>query len=196
MKTWEYKIINVRSENYSMDPRRAEELNRLNVQRQALERDCVLQAEAEAEASLEIATSLRDGSEDLWIELGNTREELGDRQGALAAFDRAVRSAPYYAHTHWQRGNLLLRMGRYDEAFADLRQAAARNREYFPTLINLAWGLTGEARETDVRHDHKRLAGAGHLLDRAQRVGGELRHAVDDDVARRRKPGPFAAARR
>ena len=29
MKTWEYKIINVRSENYSMDPRRAEELNRL-----------------------------------------------------------------------------------------------------------------------------------------------------------------------
>ena len=27
--TWEYKIINVRSENYSMDPRRAEELNRL-----------------------------------------------------------------------------------------------------------------------------------------------------------------------
>ncbi|MEA2343342.1 MAG: hypothetical protein QOF63_1511, partial [Thermoanaerobaculia bacterium] len=24
MKTWEYKIINVRSENYSMDPRRAE----------------------------------------------------------------------------------------------------------------------------------------------------------------------------
>ena len=30
----------------------AEELNRLNVQRQAIERDCVLQAEAEAEASL------------------------------------------------------------------------------------------------------------------------------------------------
>jgi hypothetical protein len=29
MKIWEYKIINVRSENYSMDPRRAEELNRL-----------------------------------------------------------------------------------------------------------------------------------------------------------------------
>jgi len=29
MRLWEYKIINVRSENYSMDPRRAEELNRL-----------------------------------------------------------------------------------------------------------------------------------------------------------------------
>jgi hypothetical protein len=29
MTRWEYKIINVRSENYSMDPRRAEELNRL-----------------------------------------------------------------------------------------------------------------------------------------------------------------------
>ena len=79
----------------------------------------------------------------MWIELGNTREELGDNEGALAALDRAVRSAPYYAHPHWQRGNLLLRLGRYDEAFADLRQAAASNRKYFPNLMELAWASHG-----------------------------------------------------
>ena len=120
-----------------------------------------LRRPAEAEASLEVATSLRDGPEDLWIELGNSREELGDNEGALAAFDRAVRAAPYYAHTHWQRGNLLLRMGRYEEAFADLRQAAASNRKYFPNLLDLAWGLTANARETEalvqLRDDTDRL---------------------------------------
>ena len=127
---------------------------------------------AEAEASLETATSLRDGPEDLWIELGNTREELGDREGALAAFDRAVRSAPYYAHTHWQRGNLLLRMGRYDEAFADLREAAARNRKYFPNLLDLAWGLTGDARKTEallqLQDDNDRLAFARFLASKGR----------------------------
>lgn len=127
---------------------------------------------AEAEAALETATSLRGGPEDLWIELGNTREELGDREGALAAFDQAVRAAPYYAHTHWQRGNLLLRMGRYDEAFADLREAAARNRKYFPNLLDLAWGLTGNATATEAlvgfRDDNERLAFARFLAQKGK----------------------------
>ena len=108
-----------------------------------------LRRPAEAVASLEIATSLRDGPEDLWIELANTKEELGDPGGALKALDQAVRSAPYYAHTHWQRGNLLLRMDRYEEGFAELREAAARNRKYFPNLIDLAWGLTADAQKTE-----------------------------------------------
>lgn len=117
---------------------------------------------AEAVVSLEIATSLRDGPEDLWIELANTKEDLGDREGALKALDRAVRAAPYYAHTHWQRGNLLLRMDRYDEGFAELREAAARNKKYFPSLLDLAWGLTADAEKSEAfvhfRDDADRLA--------------------------------------
>jgi tetratricopeptide (TPR) repeat protein len=101
-----------------------------------------LQLTAEASKSLESATSLRYRDDYLWLELANTREEIGDTPGALAAFDQAVRWAPYYAHTHWQRGNLLLRMGRYDEAFAELRTAAAANRSYVPNLIDLAWGVS------------------------------------------------------
>jgi len=133
-----------------------------------------LRRPVEAEASLEIATTLRDGPEDLWIELGNTREELGDREGALTAFDQAVRAAPYYAHTHWQRGNLLLRMGRYDDGFADLRQAATSNRKYFPTLIDLAWGLTGNTSQTQalvqLRDDTDRLEFARFLARKGKGV--------------------------
>lgn len=97
---------------------------------------------AEAESSLEIATSLRPAHAVQWLELGAIREELDDNEGALAAVDQAVRCAPYYGQTHWQRGNLLLRLARYDDAFADLRQAAASNRKLLPNVIDLAWGLT------------------------------------------------------
>lgn len=132
-----------------------------------------LRRPAEAEASLAIATSLRAGPEDLWIELGNTREELGDREGALAALNQAVRAAPYYWHTHWQRGNLLLRMGRHDEAFVDLRQAATANAGYFRNLIDLAWGLTdGSAGNTEAllqfRNDEERLAFARFLASKGK----------------------------
>lgn len=98
---------------------------------------------AEAEASLEIAATLRPGDAGLWLALGNVREDFGDREGALAAFNQAVSAAPYYGQTHWQRGNVLLRLGRYDEAIADLRQAATSDRRLLPNVIDLMWGLTG-----------------------------------------------------
>jgi len=110
----------------------------------------------EAERSLETATSLRTGDVVQWLELGATREELEDETGAdeasaLAAYNQAVRCAPYYGQTHWQRGNLLLRLGRYDDAFNDLRQAAASNRKFLPNVIDLAWSLTkGDVSQTQV----------------------------------------------
>ena len=133
------------------------------------------QRPAEAEASLETATSLRYRDDYLWLELGTTREDLADNEGALAAFDQAVRWAPHYAHTHWQRGNLKLRMGRYDEAFAELRQAAASNRKFFPNLIDLAWGLLGgdpTAMESliQIKDDNDRLEFARFLARKGKGV--------------------------
>jgi tetratricopeptide (TPR) repeat protein len=98
----------------------------------------------EARRELELAVSLRPHDDYLWMELGIVRDELGDSEGALKAFDRAVENAPFYAHTHWQRANLRLRLGRYDEAFAELRTAANSNHRFLPTLIDLAWNLSGQ----------------------------------------------------
>jgi tetratricopeptide (TPR) repeat protein len=122
-----------------------------------------LQSPAEAARSLATASALRYRDDYLWIELGNTREDLGDTEGALAALDQAVRWAPYYAHTHWQRGNLLLRMGRSSDAFAELRRAADVNPGFRPNFIDLAWGISGADLKTteallDVNDDAKRLA--------------------------------------
>ena len=118
---------------------------------------------AEAAKSLEQAISLRYRDDYLWIELGNAREELDNTQGALSALDQAVRWAPHYAHTHWQRGNLLLRMGQANEAFTELRTAATANPRYAPNLVDLAWGISRNDLKTteallDIKNDNQRLA--------------------------------------
>src|ERR1044072_5991932 len=117
----------------------------------------------DAAQSLATAASLRYRDDILWIELGNTREELGDTAGALAALDQSVRWAPHYAHTHWQRGNLLLRLRRPNDAFNELRLAATANPAYTPNLIDLAWGISGEDIKTtesilEINDDTTRLA--------------------------------------
>ncbi len=122
-----------------------------------------LQKPPEAAQSLEKATSLRYRDDTLWIDLANTREDFGDTAGALAALDQAVRWAPHYAHTHWQRGNLLLRMRRPADAFTELRLAATANPAYRPNLIDLAWGISGEDINTtesalEIKDDSTRLA--------------------------------------
>ena len=138
-----------------------------------------LQMPGEAVKSLEIAATLRYRDDYLWIELGNTKEDLGNAAGALAAMDQAVRWAPYYAHTHWQRGNLLLRMGQPVDAFAELRKAAAANQTYFPNLIDLAWGVSqGDVKATEdligITNDNERLALIRFLAGKGE--GNEVLH--------------------
>src|ERR1043166_4312558 len=130
-----------------------------------------LQMYGEARRELERAVSLRPHDDYLWLELGMTRDEVDDTQGALTAFDRAVENAPFYAHTHWQRANLRLRLGRYDEAFAELRAAANSNRRFLPTLIDLAWNLSGQN-----VHLTEQLAGIESTASRIEFVRFLARH--------------------
>lgn len=129
----------------------------------------------ESAAVLERAIALRPADYYLWLQLGLLRDRAHDSQGALAAFNEAVRLAPFYAEPRWQRGNLFLRMNRYDEAFADLSQAARSNPELVPTLIDLAWGLSnGDAAMTvqlaDIRDDKRRIAFAKLLAGKGKGV--------------------------
>jgi tetratricopeptide (TPR) repeat protein len=140
-----------------------------------------LQHPSEAANSLAAAVALRYRDDYLWIDLGNTCEEAGDTSGALEALNEAVRWAPYYAHTHWQRGNLLLRMGQSEEAFADLRTAADANPNYYPSLIDLAWGISGGDLKTteallDIKDDAQRVAFIRYLARRGQ--GKEVREEM------------------
>ena len=140
-----------------------------------------LQMPGEAVKSLETAATLRYRDDYLWIDLGNTKEDLGNTAGALAAMDQAVLWAPHYAHTHWQRGNLLLRMGQPVDAFAELRKAAATNQTYFPNLIDLAWGVSGgDVKATEnligITNDNERLALIRFLAGKGE--GNEVLHQL------------------
>ena len=102
----------------------------------------------EAIKEYESVVTLRPRDYVPWLDLGSARDRNGDEIGALAAFETSVRLAPHYALPRWELGNLLLRMGRQDDGFAELRQASRSNPKFLPELIELAWdGYSGEAEE-------------------------------------------------
>lgn len=139
---------------------------------------------SEAASQLELAVSLRPRDDSLWLRLGVLRDELHHAE-ALPAFNEAVRLAPYYGHPKWQRGNYLLRSGRYDEAFEDMRIAAASNQRLVPSLIDLAWGVSRENAQQTVQwagitDDLKRVAFARFLAGK-----GKASEALDQFHASR-----------
>jgi len=73
-----------------------------------------------------------------WMELGRALEAAGDIDNGEKALRRAVELAPSYSHPRWQYGNLLLRQGRVDEAFAELSRAAEADSQMEPPVFGLA----------------------------------------------------------
>ena len=121
----------------------------------------------------ETAVSLRPTDDIIWLELGIARDEMEDPAGAVAAMNEAIKTAPYYAHPKWQRGNVLLRQARYDEAFADLRSAAKSNRDLQPNFIDLAWAISRSNPQLteqilQIDDDQTRVAYARFLARRGQ----------------------------
>jgi len=88
------------------------------------------------------AVSLRPDDYVLWLSLAHTRELNGDSSGAITAATQAVQLAPWYAQPHWQLGNLLVRAGRQDEGFKELRLAGNSNPALLPAIVDLAWQLS------------------------------------------------------
>ncbi len=80
----------------------------------------------------------------LWMDLGRAREQAGDAAGGEKALRRAVELAPAYAYPRWLLGNLLLRAGRGDEAFQELRRAAEADPKLQSQIFNVAWYVFGE----------------------------------------------------
>jgi tetratricopeptide (TPR) repeat protein len=98
----------------------------------------------DAAKEMERAVSLRPRDDLLWMEVGILRDGYGESGSALAAFDQSIRCAPYYGHPRWQRGNLLVRLGRYDEgiqrvAFGSNQQPGPVARIDRSGLGHIAW---------------------------------------------------------
>src|SRR4029079_12208817 len=97
----------------------------------------------------------------LWVGLARVYELNGDVPAAIAAAQQALPLAPNYAEPHYQLGNILLRAGRQEEAFKELRLAANSNPTLLPGVIDLAWSVSaGDApsvlRKVDPQTDESR----------------------------------------
>lgn len=94
----------------------------------------------EAARQYEEAARLSPNDFRLFVELGRVRGLTGNVSGSEQALRRAVELAPTYPEPRWYLGNLLLREGRTEEAFTELRRAGEASPEKFrPQVLELSW---------------------------------------------------------
>jgi len=98
---------------------------------------------SESLAEFERATALAPHDFRLWLALAKARERNGDAAGAELAARRALALAPNYAQVQWMLGNILLRRGKIEEAFAEIRRAAESNDSYRSPAVTTAWQIFG-----------------------------------------------------
>jgi tetratricopeptide (TPR) repeat protein len=137
-----------------------------------------LDKQVAAIAEYEKAVSLSPNDYRFWMTLGTAQEQVGNPAQAELALRRAVALAPAYAYPRWYLGNLLLRNGRYDEAFAELRVASQADIELLPQLFNLVWEIYNsdpEALENAVGQSAVARANFAQYLIGRKRVDEGLR---------------------
>jgi tetratricopeptide (TPR) repeat protein len=100
-----------------------------------------LDQQTQAIAEYEQAVRLSPYDYRFWMSLGTAQGQLGDPAKAEMALKRAVELAPSYSYPRWYLGNFLLRNGRYDEAFDQLRLASEADPELRPQQFNLIWEI-------------------------------------------------------
>jgi tetratricopeptide (TPR) repeat protein len=100
-----------------------------------------LDQQSHAVEEYERAVMLSPNDYRFWMALGTAQEQVGDSVKGEQALRRAVALAPSYSYPHWYLGNLLLRSGRYDEAFKELRLAAEADYDLEPQQFNFLWAI-------------------------------------------------------
>lgn len=108
---------------------------------QVMERVMPLDQQGQSVTEYEKAANLSPNDYRLWVSLGRAYEQAGDPVKAENALRRAVALAPSYAYPHWYLGNLLLRIERYEEAFAEIRIASDAEPELRGHQFNLIWAI-------------------------------------------------------
>ena len=94
---------------------------------------------AETEKNFATVVALSPYDHRWWIQLGRAREQAEDYEAAEKAFLRAVELSPNYTFPRWQIGNFYLRRNRSEEAFSELKKAAAATSIYRDQVFSIAW---------------------------------------------------------
>ena len=137
-----------------------------------------LDQQAKSIAEYERAVSLSPNDYRFWMALGTAHEQAGDSAKGEQALRRAVELAPSYAYPRWYLGNLLLRGGRYDEAFKELRLAAEADLDLEPQQFNFLWAIYSDnlqALNTAMGEGSERRARFALYLLKMQRADDGLR---------------------
>ena len=96
---------------------------------------------AKSLAEYEAATALSPHNYLFWLALGKARERAGEPEAAEKALRRAVELAPNYGHVRWTLGNILVRQGKTDEGFAEIRRAAESDSTFTAPAVSSAWQI-------------------------------------------------------
>jgi tetratricopeptide (TPR) repeat protein len=73
-----------------------------------------------------------------WAALGQAKKKKGDAQGAMEAYNKAVKADPTDHKAFYNIGNIQKDAGRFAEAIASYRKAIAVNPKYIEAYYNLA----------------------------------------------------------
>lgn len=111
---------------------------------QVSERALPLDQQAQAIAEYRKAVALSPNDYRFWMSLGIAYEQAGDNENAEHALRRAVALAPAYVYPHWYLGNLFVRTGRYDDAFAELRIASQADPQFLSQLFRFNWEINSD----------------------------------------------------
>ena len=92
-------------------------------------------------AEYEQSVALSPADYRLWLDLGKARERSGDTEGAEKSLRKALELAPNYSPVQWSLGNFLLRQGKDEEAFGEIRKAAEGDETFANPAMASAWQL-------------------------------------------------------
>lgn len=102
------------------------------------ERTLELADAAAAVREFETAAALSPNNYLVWLALARAREATGDREGGRLALERAKSLAPNYSRIRWALGNVLLRQGKTEAAFEEMRAAAESDSVFGLPLVSAA----------------------------------------------------------
>ena len=161
---------------------------------QVLQKNLPLDQQGPAIAEYQKAVALSPNDYRYWMSLGTAYERAGEVSKGEEALKHAITLAPSYSFPHWYLGNLLLRNGRYDEAFAELRVASKEDPELQSQLFGLAWAVYGD--DLDVARAAELEAPGCREIGRCSGTGGlggleEIVYALGH---RAQQPRPFSDA--